>query len=110
MSTKLKLTGLQSYTGRATILANGESAVIKRGEVVLFKDEIADQVLSGTRKNGDGELVPYWQEVSDDTEVNHNFTDEKVEVVAADPRQLAEQMRKDRQQPPQRTKTLMRRR
>lgn len=109
MSTKLKLTGLQSYTGRATILPNGESAIIKRGEVVLFKDEIAEKVIEGGRRNAEGDWLPYWQEVADDVTVNYNFTEEKVETVASDPRVLAEQMRMERQAP-QRAKTLVRRR
>lgn len=80
MSKNLKLTGLVSYTGVATT-KNGVSVVVKRGEVSRFSDEVAEKVLEGFRVNRENQEVPYFEEVGEDAEINHNFTDEKLETV-----------------------------
>lgn len=85
----LQLKGLSSYTGKATT-KDGIAEVIKRGEVARFPLEIADKVLEGGRVDREDNWVPYFVQVDEDTPVNYNFTNEKIEVTKPDPAALAE--------------------
>lgn len=79
MSKNLKLVGLISYTGPATT-KNGVSVVVKRGEICRFSDEIADKVSEGFRINREGQEVLYFEEAGENEKVQHNFTEDKVEI------------------------------
>lgn len=83
MAKNLKLTGLVSYTGLAT-MKDGVSVVVKNGEVCRFEDAVAEKVLEGFRVNRENQEVPYFEEVAGDTPINHNFTNEEVKTVKSD--------------------------
>lgn len=79
MSKNLKLMGLATYTGVAT-LKDGVQEPVRRGEIACFPDDIAEKVSEGGRTNADGDWISYWQPAPDDVTPNHNFTKEKVKV------------------------------
>lgn len=79
MSKNLKLMGLSTYTGLATV-KDGAQELVRRGEIACFPDDIAEKITEGGRTNADGDWVGYWVEVPDDETPNHNFTREKVKV------------------------------
>lgn len=79
MSTKLKLTGLMTYTGHATRIPGAESAaVVRKGEIALFNDDIAIRLLDGGKVNADGDFTGYWTEIEGDDPVQHNFATDEV--------------------------------
>lgn len=79
MSMKLKLTGLVTYTGHATKLPGVEAAaVVRKGEIALFNDDIATRLLDGGKVTSEGDFVGYWTQVENDEPPQHNFATDEV--------------------------------
>jgi hypothetical protein len=87
MAKVLKLTGLKTYTGKAT----GGSISMVKGQTARFSDVIANEVLKGGRLNSDKELVPYWEEVGE-TDPTYDFTVATVENNRAEEIEKASQV------------------
>lgn len=87
MAKNLKLMGLASYTGVAT-MKDGLAEIVRRGEIARFSDEIAEKITDGGRTNAEGEWVSYWVEAPDDASVSHNFTKDTVKIETMDAKQL----------------------
>lgn len=87
-SVNLKLVGIKTYTGAATMHGT-ESVVVHKGEVCRFSADVAKKVLKGARFNRENESVSYFQEVPDDAKVHHNFSGDDVEENKADIAELA---------------------
>ena len=73
MSTALKLANLKSFTARPI----AGLTIVKKGDVILVDDSVAEKLLEGGRINLEGERVPYWVEAHNETPV-HDFTTKKV--------------------------------
>lgn len=103
MSKNLKLVGLKSYTGLATIKeGKSEADVVHRGEIACFPDDIAEKIMDGGRANLEGDWISYWQAAPDDATPNHNFTQEKIKVEKLTDEQREMVLAASAKKPPQR--------
>lgn len=68
MSKILKLTGIKVFT---TSVCKG--TLVQKGQTVKFSDAVADKLLKSFRRNAEGDPVPYWTEMPEDTVPDHNF-------------------------------------
>lgn len=69
MSKLLKLTGIASFSCPAF-----RAEIVKKGQVVRVDDSLADKLSKGSRRNNEGEDVPYWTESHDGGEPAFDFS------------------------------------
>jgi len=69
MSKVLKLKSLSTYIGAAT-----DGQIVKKGQICRFSDDHAAKLALGSRKDKEGEDLPYWEECSDTVKTDFDFS------------------------------------
>lgn len=75
MTVKLKLTGLETFSSPACRI-RGVSATVRKGEVALFSQGVADLLVKGGRHSGPENVwVSNWTVVDDEEKATYDFSD-----------------------------------